>query len=162
MNFRYMMSQVKVELTSSDPTDPDYVAFDANTKVNIIGGYKDGAIKLSDCTVDFSGKTVADYQLHNKAADDYDSYPDAIIPQDLTEGMKFRITTQNEDGTTDTYEAVIKNIKVKEGTADPALITAWESGKAYTYTLRITKTAINVTATITDWVPVTASDNVWF
>ena len=162
MNFRYMMSQVKVELTSSAVGDDDHITFDANTKVEIIGGYKDGAIKLSDCSSDFTGKSVAPYTLHNKAADDYDSYHDAIIPQELTDGLKFRITTQNADGSTDTYEAVIKNIKVKEGAAEPALITAWESGKAYTYTLKITKTAINVTATITDWVPVTASDNIWF
>lgn len=162
MNFRYMMSQVKVELTSSDPSDKDYIAFDANTKVEIIGGYKDGVIRLSDCTSDFSGKTVANYQLNNTADGDYDSYHDAIIPQTLTDGMKFRITVTNFDNSTDTYETVIKNIKVKEGSADPALITAWASGKAYTYTLKITKTAIKVTATLTDWVPVTANDDVWF
>ncbi len=161
MNFRYMMSQVKVELTSSADDADDHITFDANTKVEILGGYTDGAIKLSDCTVDFNGKTKADYPLHNIAATDYDSFHDAIIPQPL-EGLKFRITTQNADGSTDTYEAVIKDIKVKEGTADPALITAWTSGKAYTYTLKITKTAINVTATLTDWVTVEASDNTWF
>lgn len=162
MNFRHVMSQVKVELTSSASTDPDYIAFDANTKVEIIGGYKEGAIKLSDCTMDFTGKTPADYQLNNTAADDYDSYHDGIIPQQLTEGMKFRITTQNANGSTDTYEAIIKNIKVTEGSNPASLITAWESGKAYTYTLKITKTAINITATITDWVPVEASENIWF
>lgn len=162
MNFRYMMSQIKVELTSSASTDPDYIVFDANTKVEIIGGYKEGAIKLSDCTSDFTGKTVANYTLHNKATEDYDSYHDAVIPQSLTDGMKFRITVKNSDESTDTYETVIKNIKVKEGSADPTLISAWASGKAYTYNLKITKTAIKVTATLTDWVPVEASDNVWF
>lgn len=162
MNFRYMMSQVKVELTSSNPEDKDYIAFDADTKVEIIGGYKDGAIRLSDCTSDFTGKSVAPYQLNNKANDDYDSYHDAIIPQNLTETLNFRITVKNSDGSTDTYETVIKNIKVKEGDADPALISAWASGKAYTYNLKITKTAIKVTATLTDWVPVEASENVWF
>lgn len=162
MNFRYMMSQVKVELTTSDPGAADHITFDANTTVEIIGGYKDGAIKLSDCTSDFTGKTVADYTLHNKAVGDYDSYHDAIIPQNLTEGMKFRITVTNSDSSTDTYETVIKDIKVVEGSNPAALISAWASGKAYTYYLRITKTAIKVTATITDWVPVEGSENVWF
>lgn len=162
MNFRYMMSQVKVELSSSNPTDKDYIAFDANTQVEIIGGYKEGAIKLSDCTSDFTGKTVAPYVLHNAAAADYDSYHDAIIPQPLTDGLKFRITITNSDDTTDTYEAVIKNIKVAEGSNPAALINAWASGKIYTYNLKITKTGIKVTATLTDWVPVTASEDVWF
>lgn len=162
MNFRYMMSQVKVELSSSNPTDKDYIAFDANTKVEIIGGYKDGAIKLSDCTSDFTGKSVAPYMLHNAAAADYDSYRDAIIPQTLTDGLKFRVTVTNANSTTDVYECAIKNIKVSENSAAPALINAWQSGKIYTYKLKVTKTAVNVTATLKDWVPVEASENVWF
>lgn len=162
MNFRYMMSQVKVELSSSNPTDKDYIAFDANTKVEIIGGYKEGAIKLSDCTSDFTGKSVAPYTLHNAAAADYDSYHDAIIPQALTAGLKFRITVTNDDGTTDVYECAVKDIKVSENSATPALISAWQSGKIYTYRLKVTKTAVNVTATLTDWVNVEASENVWF
>lgn len=162
MNFRYMMSQVKVELSSSNPTDKDYIAFDANTKVEIIGGYKEGAIKLSDCTSDFTDKTVAPYTLHNAAAADYDSYHDAIIPQALTAGLKFRITVTNDDGTTDVYECAVKDIKVSENSATPALISAWQSGKIYTYRLKVTKTAVNVTATLTDWVNVEASENVWF
>lgn len=162
MNFRYMMSQVKVELSSSNPTDKDYIAFDANTKVEIIGGYKEGAIKLSDCTSDFTDKTVAPYTLHNAAAADYDSYHDAIIPQALTAGLKFRITVTNDDGTTDVYECAVKDIKVSENSAAPALISAWQSGKIYTYRLKVTKTAVNVTATLTDWVNVEASENVWF
>lgn len=162
MNFRYMMSQVKVELSSSNPTDKDYIAFDANTKVEIIGGYKEGAIKLSDCTSDFTGKSVVPYTLHNAAATDYDSYHDAIIPQTLTDGLKFRITVTNDDGTTDVYECAVKDIKVSENSAAPALISAWQSGKIYTYRLKVTKTAVNVTATLTDWVNVEASENVWF
>lgn len=162
MNFRYMMSQVKVELSSSNPTDKDYIAFDANTRVELIGGYTDGAILLSSCTADFTGKTVAPYTLHNAAADDYDSYHDAIIPQALTAGLKFRITVTNDNGTTDVYECAVKDIKVSENSATPALISAWQSGKIYTYRLKVTKTAVNVTATLTDWVNVEASENVWF
>lgn len=162
MNFRYMMSQVKVELTTSDPGAADHITFDAKTKVEIIGGYKDGAIKLSDCTSDFAGMSTANYQLHNAAPTDYDSYHDAIIPQNLTEGMKFRITVTNSDSSTDTYETVIKDIKVVEGSNPAALISAWASGKIYTYNLKITKTAIKVTATLTDWIPVTADEDVWF
>ena len=40
-------------------------------------------------------------------------------------------------------------------------ITAWEPGKRYIYNLHITKTGISVTATVTDWKTVDASENIW-
>lgn len=166
INFRYVMSQVKVELKSESSDESAIVTFDADTKVKIIGGYTQGAIKLSDCTADFTGETVTDYVFHKAAADDYDSYHDAIIPQSTT-NLKFRISIKTGvdaggNALYDVYECAIKDIKVTEGTADPALITAWERGKIYTYTLNITKTALTVTATLKDWVTVTASTDVWF
>ena len=40
-------------------------------------------------------------------------------------------------------------------------ITAWEPGKRYIYNLHITKTGISVTATVTDWKTVDASEDIW-
>ena len=107
--------------------------------------------------------------MHNKAAGDYDSYLDAIIPQQLSNGegdytkdLKFRITIGDGDAK-DIYETVlgIKNIQVTEnGTKKD--ITAWEPGKKYIYTLTITKSDIKVTATIKDWIDVIADSDVWF
>jgi len=165
MNFQYAMSQVIVELTTS--TGGDAVTFDEHTKVEIIGGYTQGSIKLGNQASDFSGMTVTDYLMNRKAETDHKNYHDAIIPQSLQDGegnatLKFRITVG--DGTkNDVYETVlgIKNIKVTEGSIEKD-ITSWEPGKKYTYTLYITKTNINVTATLTDWTTVTASQPIWF
>lgn len=166
MNFKYAMSQVVVELATSDGNDK--VVFDDETKVEIVDCYANGEIKLSDESSDFTGKTRSDYSMHNKAADDYDSYHDAIIPQSLqTEGgeptLKFRITVKSGE-TLDKYETVmgIKDIQVQENGGAKKYITAWEGGKKYTYSLYITKTGVKVEATINNWINVTAGENVWF
>ena len=167
MNFQYAMSQVIVELKTTEGADK--VTFDEHTKIEIVDGYTEGSILLSDQTSDFTGKTVTTYLMHNKAAGDYDSYLDAIIPQQLSNGegdytkdLKFRITIGDGDAK-DIYETVlgIKNIQVTEnGTKKD--ITAWEPGKKYIYTLTITKSDIKVTATIKDWIDVIADSDVWF
>ncbi|MBQ0075480.1 MAG: fimbrillin family protein [Prevotella sp.] len=161
MNFQYVMSQVIVNLQTSTGTDA--VTFDENTKVEIIGGYKEGAIKLSDGTADFTGKTTAAYDM-NKVAPSNDNFHDAIIPQSL-EDLKFRITvTDPASSTQDTYETVygIKEIEVIPDGGVKGKIDTWEPGKKYIYNLYITKTGIKVTATLTDWITVTADENVWF
>ena len=71
--------------------------------------------------------------------------------------MKFKITLTNGD----VYYADVQPIK-KEGSSDLVAPTAWESGKHYVYTLHLTKTAVSVTATLTDWTTVNASEDVWF
>lgn len=164
MNFQYAMSQVIVNLTTS--TGDNKVVFDGNTKVEIIGGYTTGEIKLSDESSDFTGKTVTDYTM-NREGGSNTLYHDAIIPQSLQDGegnatLKFRITVKTGE-TYDTYETVlgIKDIKVTENEV-PKNITAWEPGKKYTYTLNITKTGISVTATLKDWITVTADEPIWF
>lgn len=166
MNFQYAMSQVLVELKTS--TGADKVIFDAETKVEIIGGYTQGEIKLSDESSDFTGKTVTDYFMHNIANDDYDSYRDAIIPQSLVDGsgnatLKFRITVKSGE-TYDKYETVlgIKDIQVQENGGEKKSITAWKPGKKYTYTLQITKSGVKVEATLKDWITVTADEPIWF
>lgn len=166
MNFKYAMSQVIVELSTS--TGNDKVVFDGETKVEIVDCYTSGEIKLSDETSDFTGKSPEVYPMNNVASTDYDSYHDAIIPQSLqTEGgeptLKFRITVKSGE-TLDKYETVlgIKDIQVQENGGDKKYITAWEGGKKYTYRLYITKTGVKVEATINNWINVTAGENVWF
>lgn len=166
MNFQYAMSQVAVELTTSDGDDK--VVFDDETKVEILSCYETGEIKLSDGSSDFAGKTATNYLMHNLSNTDYDSYHDAIIPQPLIDGsgnatLKFRITVKSNE-TFDKYETVlgIKDIKVTEGGGGAQSITEWKPGKKYTYTLRITKSGIKVEATLSDWNEVTAGTDIWF
>ena len=89
---------------------------------------------------------------------------DAIVPQELSDNVLFKITVKNSDGTTDVYTAQVNKIKGKkasETTATATEITEWKHGEHYIYTLDVKKSQIFVSATITDWTTVNASDDVW-
>lgn len=64
--------------------------------------------------------------------------------------------------TTDIYYADVAPILKSDKSGKVAPEGKWESGVHYKYTLTLKKTEINVTATIKDWIPVEASDEVWF
>lgn len=157
MNFQYVMSQVEVNLQTSDGADK--VVFDSHTEVDIVGAYTDGTILLSDGSATLSTKPDY-YTMHRKGASDV-NYHDAIISQNV-EALKFRITVTDTDGNQDKYETVfaISEIKVTEDGVEKD-ITAWEPGKHYVYKLLITKTGIKVTATIKDWITATGGTSIW-
>lgn len=172
LNFRYAMSQVEVRLKT---TTDDAAVNLTNAKVEIVNGYTNGTIALSDGGATATGST-SNYELHTApTGDNRDGVAttnirhDAIVPQNLTNGtttnLRFKITIYKAGSTTeidDIYYADIKDINVKVGTADPTTITSWDAGKHYIYTLNLSKTEIKVSATITDWVTATGSTNVWF
>ena len=173
MNFQYAMSQVIVKLTTSKDA-ANSLTINKHTTVEILGGYTKGKILLGTEASDFTGQTVMPFTMTNDnnivgrvPDNDYANYRNTIIPQALTNAsgdLKFRITISAEDGsTTDAYETVlgIKEIMVKEGDAPKKYITAWAPGKQYIYNLHITKTGISVTATVTDWKTVDASEDIW-
>lgn len=169
MNFEYAMSKVEVRLKSSaNTTDPDYVDL-TNISVEVVGGYNKGRITLEDglhdTWVDASDK--GDYTLHNTTVVTgfQKTTQDAIIPQVLGDDVKFKITVTNSDGTKDIYYAQLNQIKgKKQGAADDtkAFITEWKHGEYYIYELSVTKSVINVTATLTDWKVVEADEPIWF
>ncbi|MCQ2222180.1 MAG: fimbrillin family protein [Bacteroidaceae bacterium] len=65
--------------------------------------------------------------------------------------------------TTDVYYADVNPILKSGSTSEKVAPNGqWESGVHYKYILTLSKTAIKVTATLKDWVTVTASDNIWF
>ena len=152
LNFRYMMSQVEVDLKTT--TGDDKVNVAANTVVEIIGCYNAGNVFLG--TREVKQTTKADYTLANVTGTGNElKRHSAIVPQPL-EGLKFKVTVTNDNGTKDVYYSSIKDILVESNT-----ITKWESGYHYKYTLTLKKTGISVTATITDWITASGSDNVW-
>ena len=152
LNFRYMMSQVEVVLKTT--TGDDKVNVAANTVVEIIGCYNAGNVFLG--TREVKQTTKADYTLANVTGTGNElKRRSAIVPQPL-EGLKFKVTVTNDNGTKDVYYSTIKNILVESET-----ITEWKSGYHYKYTLTLKKTGISVTATITDWITASGSDNVW-
>ena len=67
-------------------------------------------------------------------------------------------SNKNIDGTTDIYTAQINKIKDQNSNE---VIKEWEHGKHYIYILNVTKTKINVSATLSDWTTVSSSENVW-
>lgn len=152
LNFRYMMSQVEVVLKTT--TGDDKVNVAANTVVEIIGCYNAGNVFLG--TREVKQTTKADCTLANVTGTGNElKRHSAIVPQPL-EGLKFKVTVTNDNGTKDVYYSTIKDILVE---SNP--ITKWEPGYHYKYTLTLKKTGISVTATITDWIPANGSDNVW-
>lgn len=161
MNFRYMMSQVEIELAHSlaEGAAGD-VTLDDKTKVEIVGGYTDGYIRLGD------RKAVG--QLPKKpyttTVDASDAKKltrhDIVLPQELA-GMRFKITVNNADGKQDYYFATIQDIPVRVEGGASQRITKWEPGKHYKYTLKLKKTAMEITATLTDWITVEADEDVW-
>lgn len=170
MNFQYAMSQVIVKLTTSDGA-ANAITINEHTKVEILGGYTKGKILLGTEASDFTGQMVNpftmtnDNGIDNPILNNYANYRNTIIPQALTNAsgdLKFRITISADESATDAYETVlgIKEIKVTEGDVLKN-ITAWEPGKRYIYNLHVTKTGISVTATITDWKDVDASEDIW-
>lgn len=160
MNFRYMMSQVEIELAHSltEGTEGD-VKLDGDTKVEIVGGYTDGYIRLGDREA--VGLTKGSYTTTVVAGEANKlKRHDIVLPQELA-GMQFKITVNNEGGTKDYYYATIKDIPVRVGGGASQSITKWESGKHYKYTLKLKKTAMEITATLTDWITVTADEDIW-
>lgn len=163
MNFRFVMSKVQISLKSSGTDAAGNLVDLSNVKVEIIGGYNTGRIQFSDGKHDtFTESDKATYELHKQTTAQSGfsvTTLDAIVPQTLGNDVKLRITVTNSDHTTDVYETQLNKIKVK--TTD-TLINEWKPGNFYKYELDILKTGMKVAATITDWVTVNASDNVWF
>jgi hypothetical protein len=174
LNFGYMMSQVEVNLSTSISTDPDYSArVDlTNAKVEIVNVYKTGDVKIGDRGVIPTGSTDSYTQDPVAGDGNQNKRWSAIVPQTLTYdsplasgNVKFRITIYKDGDTTkidDIYYADIEPILNSAGTAKVAPNGAWESGYHYVYNLRLTKTGVKVTATLTDWTTVNADQTIWF
>ena len=168
LNFRYMMSQVEVNLTSSESTAENNVDL-TKTKVELVNVGNDGHVLLSDRSAvitDGGGKTFELPSVNSSST----NYLGVIIPQTLvntnkSNKVKFKITVYDDVANTyDVYYADVAPIKVKQkGSADEAAATdKWESGIHYVYNLKITMTEIKATATLTDWTTVEAAEDVWF
>ena len=162
------MSQVEVVLSTSGVGSSDRVNIDANTVVEIVNVAKEGYVRLGDRVVVPSDATNS-YTLDNVSGDGNElKRHSAIVPQTLayssagaSTNTRFKITVTNEDSTTDVYDADIKPIKKTSSSELVAPKGEWESGVHYVYNLKLTKTEIKVSATITDWTTVDASDDVW-
>lgn len=178
LNFRYMMSQVEVELTTTDNTLNDAVTL-TNAKVELINVHNTGYVKLGDRGVIFTDDdAVGDYTLDPITDSTVENYNNkrlsAIIPQDLTydsnnplaaTNVKFRITIYHDGNTStidDIYEADINPILQQGSSSLVAPNGAWERGNHYKYKLMLSKTKVQVTATLANWTTVNATQDIWF
>lgn len=166
LNFRYMMSRVEVNLSSSAVGAKDYVDL-SDCKVELVNAGTDGNVLLSDRSVQVTTDAQT-YALHGVSGSKV-HYDDIIVPQtlvntDSSNKVCFKITVFNGIMTDyDVYYADVAPIKVKaSGASVSAPVDAWESGVHYVYNLKITKTEIKATASLTDWKTVEASEDVWF
>ena len=167
LNFRYMMSRVEVKLTSSEPGAKDYVDL-KDCMVELVNAGTDGNVLLSDRSAQVTTDAQT-YALHGVSGSKV-QYDDIIVPQtlvntDSSNKVRFKITVYVNETLTDydVYYADVAPIKVKaSGASVSAPVDAWESGVHYVYNLKITKTEIKATASLTDWKTVEASEDVWF
>ncbi|MGM9854527.1 MAG: fimbrillin family protein [Muribaculaceae bacterium] len=169
LNFRYMMSQVEVDLKTETSSD-DKVELNADTKLEILNPITQSNIYLGTRSTGYEASTVraTDYTMHRKgdATASLVTFHDAIVPQYLPKPnedkpMRFKVTIKNSNGTYDVYYADVQPIQVSESGGAKKTIENWLGGYHYKYTLTLKKTGISVTATITDWIPANGSDNVW-
>ena len=166
LEFKYMMSEIEVNLTSSAVDALDYVKLEpGKVTVELVNAYTAGKLLLSDLSVDPTRDRTTD-ALEDKGSLKFQSY---IIPQvltntkdDKTEYLQFKISVQNDDGTYDYYYASVEPILESGKTTKIAPNGKWESGIHYVYNLKIAKTEIKATATLKGWETVTAEQDVWF
>jgi len=177
LNFRYMMSQVEVVLKTT--TGDDKVELNDLTKLELTNticsrniylgtraiGNEPGITRQPSYTMNMKGTATAEQV----------TFHDAIVPQQLkfnsagdSDNMRFKVTITNTNGTPETtddtydvYYADVQPIQVSESGGAKKTIENWLGGYHYKYTLTLKKTGISVTATITDWITASGSDNVW-
>ena len=173
LNFRYMMSQVEVDLKTT--TGDDKVELNDLTKLELTNticsrniylgtraiGNEPGITRQPSYTMNMKGTATAEQV----------TFHDAIVPQQLkfnsagdSDNMRFKVTITNTNGTPettdDTYDVYYADIKPIQ--VGGSVISNWVSGTHYKYELTLKKTGLSVTATITDWTTVTGSDDIWF
>ena len=166
LNFRYMMSQVEVVLSTSAEGTHNHVDL-SNVVVELVNVYNTGHILLKDRSAEVTGD-AGNFPLPQVSTTDH-KYLGVIVPQELTYTMtgastnvRIKITVTNSDSTKDIYYADVNPI-LKKGTTDLIAPNGkWESGMHYVYNLKVTKTEIKASASLVNWDKVEAEEDVWF
>lgn len=134
--FKHAMSNVAVTLTtSSDASAVDLT----DAKVTITNLKDEGTVNLTTGVVT-AGSHQTDILVDGATI---------MVPQDITDASKLVITLQ--DGTT--YSVQLNSCE----DSTQKVITKWEGGQKYTYTITLTKEAIQFRALIQDWSEMTGS-----
>ena len=163
----HMMSEVTLELKSTDSSNPDYVEIGtgegtSQTTLKMKNFYKQGRVLMGNGLVEVTG-AKSDVTLSSTITSSNNSYPYGVVPQDLT-GVQVVITTPDHNE----YIVNMKDLLVKSVTdnniknpytTNGNKIDRWYPGFKYTYTFILKKKGIDIKVTILDWETVTAGDD---
>lgn len=140
LRFDHAMSQISFTLKSSPEGDADHVDLDGAT-LSLAQVVKKGTIEPANGTITPSAVEgdKADLTPTTTASS-------IVVPQTLTDEMV--LTIKLKDNTT--YKIALKNCQLADGT----LVTTWEGGKHYTYTITLKKEAVQLIAFVKNWTEV--------
>ena len=105
---------------------------------------KKGTIEPAD------GKITPSAEAGDKADLPLTTASSIVVPQPLTDEMILTIKLKDN---VSTYKIALKNCQLTDGT----LVTTWEGGKRYTYTITLKKEAVQLIAFVKNWTEVTVS-----
>ena len=134
LRFDHAMSQIRFTLQTT--TGADKVELDGAT-LSLAKVVKKGTIEPAD------GKITPSAVAEDKADLPLTTASSIVVPQPLTDEMI--LTIRLKDNTT--YKIALKNCKLTNGT----LVTTWEGGKHYTYTITLKKEAVQLIAFVKNW-----------
>lgn len=167
----HMMSEVTLELKSTDSSNLDYVEIGtgegtSQTTLKMKNFYKQGRVLMGNGLVEGTG-TKGEETLSSTITSSNNSCTYGVVPQDLN-GVQVVITTPDHNEyivnmkdllATTVSETNIKNPYTADGNGK-FKIDRWYPGFKYTYTFRLKKKGIeDIKVTILDWETVTAGDD---
>ena len=139
----HMMSEVTIALTTSEGSDAVILS---GALMELSGIYPTGIVRLGDGTVTPTG-TPESVNNTNQVP-----WTHGFVPQSL-DGVVLTITTGDHNQYLVTMKDVLENGKSEK-------VTSWVPNHKYSYTFKLTKTGIaGISATLADWVEVTAGDD---
>lgn len=155
----HMMSNIKILLKTTDGDDKVNLA---GSKVSISKYFKDGTVLMGNGKVAVSGSVstdLADFTVVSTTTTTGE-FTYSVVPQVLSRNTDDNIVITIE--TVDGNKYYIKDLSaIAENVSGGTAIARWLPGRNYTYTFTLTKTGItNVTASVQDWVNVTAEKSV--
>ncbi len=149
LNFDHIMSKLCVNLeTTSDASAVNLTG----AKIQITNLATAGTFNIVDGSVTASSSKVANIFTDNDNKGKASGFTEYVVPQTIGDDAKLVITLA--DGTTYSLQL---NQCVETGTE--TAVSAWASGKSYTYTIHLEKENITFRALVKDWDPATGSGN---
>lgn len=143
LDFQHLMSKLCVKLETS--SDAAMVNLE-EAKIKITNMATAGEYNLADATV--SAASPVEIMLSDKLS----GFTEYVVPQNIGNDAKLIVTLA--DGTT--YSLQLNQCVL---TDTETAVTAWTSGKSYTYTIHLEKEKITFRALIKEWDEATGSGN---